>query len=581
MTEMGRLHILLAGLVAAAACSSKSSPPSPPVPIDPPAAVGSLGGNLIADGDALLATWLEPAGVRQPGAGSTRRGPHRVRFAKLAGDAWSEPVTIAEGDDVFANWADVPSLVRGGDGALVAHYARKSKGGTYAYDVALARSTDDGATWKALGLAHDDGTASEHGFVSLVPEGAGVRAFWLDGREMAGGGHGGHGSGPMTLRTALVGDTITGGEVVDAMVCDCCGTAALATGAGAVIAYRDRTQSEVRDISIARRVGDAWSAPAPVHDDGWTVPGCPVNGPAMAARGARLAVAWYTYAGERGSIRVAFSDDGGGASFASPIEVDGPRGRQTPIGRVDLQLAANGDAIVSWMVSDREQATVFVRRVTATGRVGEALPVIRARADRDAGFPRTALRGDSLGVLWTEGGEGTRLRFRWIPLAAIPAADRAPDPPADATEGLLALGAPLPVYEASALDGARVSMADANGTVTLVNLWATWCEPCRHEMPVLAALHRTHAAAGLRTIAISVDRDRTADELRAFTERRELPFDIWHDPADRASRAFGAGALPASFLFDRSGVLVWRRSGAIAERDDDLDRALAAALAGP
>ncbi len=121
-------------------------------------------------------------------------------------------------------------------------------------------------------------------------------------------------------------------------------------------------------------------------------------------------------------------------------------------------------------------------------------------------------------------------------------------------------------------------MADLKGQVTLVNLWATWCEPCRHEMPVLAKLQCKHADAGFRIVAISVDRDRTPDELREFSERRDLPFAVWHDPKDLTSAAFGVGALPASFLFDSDGRLVWRRAGAVKGDDPGLERALGVAL---
>ncbi len=578
----------LASLAAlAVACSSgapspssaeePAKPPAAPRRVDPPAAVGSLGGYLAADGEALMATWLEPAAPGTKPKGSTRRGPHRVQFARFEAGAWSKPVTIAEGEGVFANWADVPSVARGGDGVLVAHWAQRSEGGPYSYDVALARSTDAGATWTPLGLAHDDGTATEHGFVSLVAEAGGVRAFWLDGRETAGGDHGGHGSGPMTLRTALVGETVTGGEVVDPRVCDCCGTAAIETGDGVAIVYRDRSQDEVRDIWIARRAAGAWAEPVAVHADGWRIPGCPVNGPAIAADGAHLAVAWHTYANDRSSVRIAFSADGG-ASFAAPIEVDGPRGRRSPVGRVGLVLVSPNEAIVSWIASDREQAAIYLRRILSDGRVGAEIEATATSPARDAGFPRIARVGQSIALLWTEAGKRSRVRFKEIPLAAIADATSKPAVAEDPTDALLALGSTAPSLDLDKLDGSRGSLADLKGQVTLVNLWATWCEPCRHEMPVLAALQRKHVDTGFRIVAISVDRDRTPGELREFSERRDLPFAIWHDPKDLTSAAFGVGALPASFLFGADGRLVWRRAGAVKGDDRSLERALTDAL---
>jgi cytochrome c biogenesis protein CcmG/thiol:disulfide interchange protein DsbE len=134
----------------------------------------------------------------------------------------------------------------------------------------------------------------------------------------------------------------------------------------------------------------------------------------------------------------------------------------------------------------------------------------------------------------------------------------------------------MPELTATTLDGRAVSLQSLAGEVALVNVWATWCEPCRHELPVLAKLQRDQP--GLRVVAISVDRTRSAAELRTFTERRALPFAIWHDPDDRASAALGIGTLPASFLVGRDGLVKWRRAGVVRPGDEELFRALAASL---
>ncbi|MEQ9322178.1 MAG: sialidase family protein, partial [Polyangiaceae bacterium] len=168
----------------------------PPPPVGP----GAMAPRLRALGSELLLTWIEPV-ASSNAQGRAKR--HRVRFSRLAEATWTPATTISEGAEIVANWADAPSAMRGGDGALVASWAEKSGDKAYAYDVVLGRSVDGGASWKRLGLAHDDGTASEHGFVSLVPEANGVRAFWLDGRLTASKDAGGH-AGSMTLRTGLV-----------------------------------------------------------------------------------------------------------------------------------------------------------------------------------------------------------------------------------------------------------------------------------------------------------------------------------------------------------------------------------------
>jgi len=274
------LHVVLASVTAVGGLSCAGQEPVERLMVSTvvsPAAAGSMAPNLSVSGEQVLLSWLEP-----------EAGDHLVRFSRLdRGFLWSPAATVARGSDLFVNWADFPSVEMAPGGFLLAHWLQKSGPGTYAYDVRLARSDDGGTTWLALGTAHDDGTPTEHGFVSLLPEGEGIRAFWLDGRDMTpeaaphSEGHGGGGS--MTLRTAVIGEGIGESEVLDQRTCECCQTAAAMTSAGPVVVYRDRTEEEVRDISIVRRDGGGWTRPEPVYEDGWVVPGCPVNGPAIAS----------------------------------------------------------------------------------------------------------------------------------------------------------------------------------------------------------------------------------------------------------------------------------------------------------
>ena len=128
------------------------------------------------------------------------------------------------------------------------------------------------------------------------------------------------------------------------------------------------------------------------------------------------------------------------------------------------------------------------------------------------------------------------------------------------------------------LDGAPATLASLRGRVVLVNLWPIWCEPCRQELPVLAALHQERAANGLSIVAINVDRKRTRQEVADFVARRKLPFAIWLDPEDRAAPALGASTFPFNVLLDREGRVVWSRAGAIRAEDPELRAALEAAL---
>lgn len=384
--------LLLAGAVVALAGAASRS-------IDPPAGPGALGPSLAVIGQDVALTWLEPL-----------KEGHRVMFSRLSGDRWSKPAVIASGP-LFANWADFPGVARAADGSLTAHWLQKiDPSEPYAYGIQLARSTDGGATWTPAGRLHSDDVPNEHGFVAWVPEDEGLRAFWLDGRELKGK------DGAMTLRTAAVQGKAAGDERIDGRVCDCCQTDAALAAGGPVVAYRDRSPGEIRDIHVIRRTPKGWSEPVRVHADDWKIAGCPVNGPAIAASGRRVAVAWFTAAPPKPRVQVAFSEDGGATFGPSAVVADGK-----PVGRVDLALDAKGDALVSWIAMDAGQGRIALRRVSPQGRLGPAVPVATARP---GSFPRMVLAGDRLVLAWTEDGEVSKIRVAVAPT---------PPPPTPAT----------------------------------------------------------------------------------------------------------------------------------------------------
>jgi hypothetical protein len=399
------LHILGLPLLAlgVAAGHAQSVVESPTVrSLASPAPVGSAEPNLAtaADGSVYL-SWLEPA------AG----GAHALRFARLESTdgAWSVPRTVTERADLFVNWADFPSLLPARDGRLHAHWLQKNGSGDYAYEVRIAHSGDRGQSWSASQVLHDDRVAGEHGFVSLLesPQGE-VQAVWLDGRA-TGESHA-HGHGAMQLGfTTLGADGAPGATtLLDTRTCDCCQTSAAWTSAGPVVVYRDRDANELRDTSIVRRVDGAWTAPATVHADGWRIEGCPVNGPAVAADGARVAVAWYTGAGDAGRVSVAFSEDAG-AHFGAPVLVDA----EDPPGRVDVLLDAAGRAWVSWLANaaDAGGAEVRLRAVAADGTAGAPIVVARTQGARRSGFPRMAMSGQHIVLAWTDAAQPSTVKL--------------------------------------------------------------------------------------------------------------------------------------------------------------------------
>lgn len=375
--------------------------------LDPPAAEGAFAPRLWADESGLAMTWLEPLG-------SERKDGHRVRFASLDGDDWSEPSTIVEGRDLFANWADFPGVARDANGNLVAHWLAKTADETYAYSIFLARSADGGVTWEATGKLNDDSTHTEHGFVSWLRGDAGLRAVWLDGRQMADGG-------PMTLRSAAVdgssGRPLDGGVVLDERVCECCSTDATWTAAGPLAVYRDRSDDEVRDTFAVGWRNGGWSAPAPVASEAWRIEGCPVNGPAVAAAESTVTSAWFTAADDRPRVVAAVSRDSG-ESFGDPVVLDD----DLPLGRVDVAMLDDGVAAVAWVGRAEGQASVNLRRFYEDGALGEVLRVGKTSMARASGFPRLARVGDVLLVAWVELGDDrpSRVRLDEIAVAAIP-----------------------------------------------------------------------------------------------------------------------------------------------------------------
>ena len=407
-----RAVLCLAACAALAACGRAD----PPLDLAVAAAPGASLPRLARDGEGTVhLSWVETAGET-----------HRLRFSVLQGQQWSAPLTVASGDDWFLNWADFPAVAHLGADRLVAHWLRKLDGGPYAYELRMSVSVDGGANWSEGVVPHADDTATEHGFATLFPVPGGAGAAWLDGRHTAGGhGHEAHGApgthdphdpdagaGAMTLRAGGVdwsGQRLPETEL-DGRVCDCCGTASAVTPAGVTVIYRGRSEDEIRDIRAVTLGPAGWSAPVPVGADGWRMPACPVNGPALAAAGSRLAAAWFTAAGDRPRVMAAFSDDG--AAWSAPVEVAAGATQ----GRVAIVMPEPGRAVVSWLEGVPGGAEIRYRSVPARGRPGEVHTLAATSQARGSGFPQMALGGRGLVFAWTRVGSGAGVATATVPL---------------------------------------------------------------------------------------------------------------------------------------------------------------------
>jgi hypothetical protein len=407
--RMTPIRLLLLAALACTACDRAPAPPAAATPAAPvhlvaspwslPAPDGAAQPDLVRapDGSLLLA-WIE--------RGESKR--HALKFARWQDGAWSPPRVIASGTDWFVNWADTPHIAQTADGAIWAHWLQKTAAAPYAYDVVLVRSGDGGGTWSKPLHVNDDGTPTEHGFASLWPASHDTLGVaWLDGRRTAGGaGHAGHGAADamMTLRSARFDASLQrlDERELDLSTCDCCQTDVAIGARGPLLAYRDRTAAEIRDIHVAPLDGAFVSRR--VHADDWTMPACPVNGPAIDARGDEAVVGWYTAAGDVPTLRLARSTDAG-ARFAAPVTVD--RG-EAMLGRVDVALV--GDAV--WLVWMREeggaQSLQLARYPATLDAEPLRLEVARLRGrGRGTGFPQLVADANGVRVVWTDIVEGT------------------------------------------------------------------------------------------------------------------------------------------------------------------------------
>jgi hypothetical protein len=354
--------------------------------IPTPANIGSGEANLFTDrtGTTYL-SWVEKIG-----------NVHVLKFSTLDQQNWSEPIEIARGEDWFVNWADFPMIASDGNGNLAAHYLAKTGAGTYAYGVHIVLSNDNGKTWSLPIVPHEKETETEHGFVSMIANTDGFQVFWLDGRAT-------EAKGPMSIRTALIhhDGTIKEGKLLDDRVCDCCQTSAFQTAQGPVIAYRDRSEKEVRDISIVRYENGSWTAPENIHEDGWEIKGCPVNGPSVDGIDEQLAIAWFTAPNVEGEsvrmVKLMFSEDQG-ENFSEPLRVDDGN----PLGRVDVKMMDSGNVFVSWMEQIGDSAELRMKKFTKEGKLLDSKVITSLNVARSSGFPQMELNNNRLLFVWRD-----------------------------------------------------------------------------------------------------------------------------------------------------------------------------------
>ena len=367
--------------------------------LEVPTQAGSAHPQLTTSPKGAILSWLDQD------EGTT------LRFSERTGGNWSPPQTVATGKDWFITAADVPSVLRMKNGTLVANWYPTTDEAIEAYDTQLSYSKDEGKTWAKAFSPHHDKTKTQHGFVSLLElADGGLGMVWLDGRDQELNTTDPLG-GSMALYYASFDSSWkqTAESVVNARVCECCQTAAVLTEDGVLTAFRDRSSEEIRDIKVSRLDAGKWTPELALHDDNWKIDACPINGPALSARGRQVAAAWFAAPNDNGRAFVAFSQDAG-KTWGQAIRLDD----EASLGRVDIEMLDDGSAIASWIEFANGVSRLKLRRVEPGGTRSDSVAIADGMGSQ---HPKLAGRRNELIVAWTESTRGTtQVRTARVPV---------------------------------------------------------------------------------------------------------------------------------------------------------------------
>ena len=373
--------VIVFAALATGACTERPLPVfTDAAPASVPANQPAFGPRLAKGaGETVVLSWMEQ-----------QDDTSKLSFSYYVDGDWQEAVEAATDPKMFVNWADLPAVQPTGRDELLAHWLSYTAEGTYSYQVLMSHSIDSGLTWSEPLSPHDDGTPTEHGFVSTYPAAPGTGMVWLDGRHTPDAG--------MTLRGATVANdgSLSDEVVLDDLVCDCCQTDVAITPNGPIVVYRNRTSDELRDIYLARHVNGRWQAGQAVSNDGWIISGCPVNGPAIDAFDDLVAIAWFTAADNKALVKTAFSRNSG-KTLSEPILISS----NTPLGHVGVAAIDRHTYVVSWLEKEKNgDYAIKIRGLTSNGDVGLVYTV--GRTELAHTVPQLSRSGDELLLAWTD-----------------------------------------------------------------------------------------------------------------------------------------------------------------------------------
>ena len=343
--------------------------------------------SLVSGEGSLSLSWIS----------SNEGNKSTLNFSQLKEGKWTNTQTMATGSNWFVNWADFPAHAIN-ENLILSSYLKKSDSGTYTYDVILSLQKLSGEKVKEDFLLNTDCVKADHGFVSIIPNhNQGFFITWLDGRNTVDKDLDGYHK-PMTIRFAEItnkGDIIDESEL-DSATCDCCQTSIAVTNKGPVVVYRDRSDKEVRDIYIARKINGIWGVPTPIHNDGWEINGCPVNGPKVASNSNNLAISWFTVSNEKPTVNLSFSKSNG-ASFGTLIKIND----DDAIGRVDVAFLNPHEVLVSYIEGDDVGTYLRIKKVSIDGKVSAPITISKIDGGRNSGVPQLEILDNEAFIVWT------------------------------------------------------------------------------------------------------------------------------------------------------------------------------------
>ncbi len=335
------------------------------------------------DGSPLL-SWIEP----QTG------GSYALRYAIRHGSQWSEPRTIVNNRHFFRQPAESPSVISFPGGGFLAEWVEVPSDASEAEYIYVSVSSN-GIQWSTPAMANKDRSPVQHALVSMVASGDREASLvWLEALKGE--------DAPSNLKRTVVSSDghIVKEESLDSDVCTCCPTSIVKTSLGLLVAYRDHTSQDIRDIAVIRFENGRWGPSKPLNPDKWEINACPVNGASAAAKGDRVAIAWYTEGGDKPRVQLVFSSDAG-ATFGKPLVIN----TGDALGHTSVVLTDDGGAVVSWIEEAGDSSRVLCRIISPAGAAGPPVQVAQG-STRSIGYPRLLQANKETWITWGNSPDG-------------------------------------------------------------------------------------------------------------------------------------------------------------------------------